>query len=425
MDAPVHPLVAMANQRLGRTVLGKWTLEEVRGVGGMATVYAARHRNGVRVALKMLHPQVSASTELRQRFAREAYLSNLVAHPAAVRVLDDDVDDVDGCAFLVMDLVEGVPLDDPRFAPFDDARLLDVAEQVLEVLVAAHERGVVHRDLKPENLLVQSDGRVRVLDFGIARALDDDRDPRLTRDGTTCGTPEFVAPEQAMGRRALVSGKTDVYALGATLFHLAAGEPVHGHGTPQELVIRAAHEPARSLRAMNVRLDARTIEIVDAALQLQIEARPTDQALLREVRAARAALCTDRHTLSHAPPEIAPAVVTSMPRRSTFRTFVGAAARRSFRVALVAATVAVIASGLQLVRARRSTTHLEKNATVLAAPHAPQPASLTPRPAAPMTTVKTTTLHVAPTTTATTRPTPKTHPMRKHGRAKEKIDVGY
>src|SRR5437588_5029683 len=100
MLEPAHnPLVAAAQARIGRTLLDKWTLEEVRGVGGMATVYAARHRNGARVAIKMLHAALSASSEVRQRFAREAYLSNLVGHPAVVRVLDDDVDPRDGAAF--------------------------------------------------------------------------------------------------------------------------------------------------------------------------------------------------------------------------------------------------------------------------------------------------------------------------------------
>src|SRR3979411_243676 len=101
----------LARKRLGRTIKGKWRLDRLIGVGGMAAVYAATHRNGARVAIKILHKALADSHELRARFVREGYLANKVCHPGVIRILDDDVDD-DGAAFLVMDLVEGVTLAD-------------------------------------------------------------------------------------------------------------------------------------------------------------------------------------------------------------------------------------------------------------------------------------------------------------------------
>ncbi|MBK7396647.1 MAG: protein kinase [Myxococcales bacterium] len=148
----------LSHKRLGRTVKGKWRLDRLIGVGGMAAVYAATHRNGARVALKMLHATISASSTVRARFVREGYLANKVDHQGVVRVLDDDVDDSDGAAFLVMDLIEGVTLADRAMERLlDDGEVLDVAAQVLSVLTSAHDKGIVHRDLKPDNLLVDRD----------------------------------------------------------------------------------------------------------------------------------------------------------------------------------------------------------------------------------------------------------------------------
>src|SRR5262249_14176759 len=133
------------------------------------TVYFAVHRNGTRAAIKMLHPDLSADRAILERFLREGYLANKVEHPGAVHVLDEDVAE-DGSAFLVMELLEGKSLDkivEERPLPIGEA--LRVTRLALEVLAAAHERGIVHRDIKPENVFITSTGDVKILDFGIAR----------------------------------------------------------------------------------------------------------------------------------------------------------------------------------------------------------------------------------------------------------------
>jgi len=162
---------ARALARLGSTLREKYKLERLLGTGGMAAVYGATHRNTKRFAVKVLHPELSLHEDLRTRFLREGYIANSVGHPGAVAVLDDDVSE-DGAAFLVMELLDGEPLDSvahrlgPRLEP---KVVIAIAAQTLDVLLAAHARGIVHRDIKPENLFLTREGEVKVLDFGVAR----------------------------------------------------------------------------------------------------------------------------------------------------------------------------------------------------------------------------------------------------------------
>ena len=279
----------LAEKRIGRTLKGKWTLEEILGTGGMAAVYGATHRNGARVAIKVLHATLCASPELSRRFVREGYLGNKVDHPGVVRVLDDDVDETDGAAFLVMDRVDGQSLcDHIDERLLDELDALDVAEQVLDILTAAHENGVIHRDLKPDNLVVDANGTIRLLDFGIARLLEDDGSVH-TKTGITFGTPGYMAPEQALGQKDRISAQTDLYAVGATMFTLLTGEFVQVADTPQELLIRIATRPARKLADVLPNVSPELAAIVDRATQLDPHDRwPSAKAMLDEVRRVQA-----------------------------------------------------------------------------------------------------------------------------------------
>src|SRR5580704_369198 len=149
MAAADEDLVERANARLGVVLKGKYSLDRVLGIGGMATVYAGTHRNGKQFAIKVLHADLSMRTDTRTRFLREGYLANRVNHPGAVAVLDDDVAD-DGGAFLVMELIQGQTIE----ALWEHHRgrlplpiVTGIGLQLLDVLMAAHTRGLIHRDI--------------------------------------------------------------------------------------------------------------------------------------------------------------------------------------------------------------------------------------------------------------------------------------
>ncbi len=289
MDGVAEDLRQEACARVGTTLLGKWHIDALIGLGGMAAVFAATHRNGLRGAVKVPWAAYSRDEEFRCRFLREGYIANRVNHPGAVRVLDDDVT-TDGRAFLVMELLDGSPLHeiaDAQGGRLDAARVLLVTDRVLDVLRAAHDQGIVHRDIKPENLFLTSDGCVKVLDFGIAR-IDDQGRPsfRTTRSGAPMGTPGFMAPEQARGRWDLVGPQSDIWSVGATMFTLLSGALVHEGETAAEIASASFTTPARSMAAAMPDLPGPLVDLVDRALALEPAARWWDartmQAALRD-----------------------------------------------------------------------------------------------------------------------------------------------
>jgi eukaryotic-like serine/threonine-protein kinase len=261
--------------RIGSTLHGKYRIDRLLGVGGMACVFAATHRNGNRVAVKMLHSELTLDEDVRARFLREGYVANRLEHPGAVRVLDDDVAE-DGSVFLVMELLEGEPLEAVwervgRRLPLQD--VLRMGLEALDVLAAAHARRVVHRDIKPDNLFVTREQRIKVLDFGIARLCDDGGSATVTRTGRTMGTPAFMPPEQARGRRQEVDARSDVWALGATLFTLVSGRYVHEAETVEEMLICAATQRATPFASVAPGVPAEVAAVVDRALAYAREDR--------------------------------------------------------------------------------------------------------------------------------------------------------
>jgi formylglycine-generating enzyme required for sulfatase activity len=256
-----------AERRIGTVLKSRYRLDRVLGIGGMATVYAATHRNLDEVAIKILHPSLSANQDVSARFLREGYVANTVQHPGVVRVLDDDIAD-DGCAYLVMDLLNGESLQARlrRLGRFQVADVLAIAKGLLDVLVAAHAKGIIHRDLKPENLFMTDDGRLKVLDFGIARALAGPS-VLMTDAGRVLGTPAFMAPEQARGQTAEIDAQTDLFACGATMFTLLSGHHVHEAASAEDLVRLAATTVARSVASVVPSLPPDVIALVDRALK--------------------------------------------------------------------------------------------------------------------------------------------------------------
>jgi serine/threonine-protein kinase len=279
-----------ALERVGAVLNDKWTLERLLGVGGMAAVYAARHRNGAKAAVKVLHPDLSRHREVRERFLREGYAANRVDHPCAVKVMDDEVisgGPDGGTAYLVMELLEGESLQDrlERGAPVGEREFLTIAETVLDVLDAAHSSGVVHRDLKPENLFLEKgegEGgrpRVKVLDFGLARLLDGQT---ITSYGLALGTPSFMSPEQAAGRIDEIDGRTDLFALAATGFRLRTGRRIHEGANPVELVAKMAHFAAPKIESYAPDVGRPFARVIDRALEFRREDRYASAAAMRD-----------------------------------------------------------------------------------------------------------------------------------------------
>ena len=282
MEAEKDP----AEGRVGSVLDAKWTLERVLGSGGMGAVYAARHRNGARAAVKVLHPELARRPDVRERFLREGYAANRVEHRGAVQVLDDDIikeGPDEGLAYLVMEMLEGESLEErlERGPPLTELELLPILNDVLAVLESAHENGVVHRDLKPANLFLNKDPTgfsVKVLDFGLARLAEA---RSMTSAGLALGTPSFMAPEQANGKKDEIDARSDIFAIGATAFMILSGRGVHEADGVLELVARMGTLPAPKLREIAPQVSEKVARIVDRALEFRREDRYPSAALMR------------------------------------------------------------------------------------------------------------------------------------------------
>ncbi|HVS02414.1 MAG TPA: serine/threonine-protein kinase, partial [Thermoanaerobaculia bacterium] len=234
--------------------IGPYRLVEVLGRGGMGVVWLAERDDGAfskRVALKIV-PDWEASDDLPRRLRAERQILAGLEHPNIARLLDGGVT-AEGVPYLVMEHVEGEPID-----AYCEGRDLGVRDRlalvlaVCDAVAAAHRRLVVHRDLKPGNILVTAEGGVKLLDFGIAKLLDEGGDGGPTRTGLHPLTPQFAAPEQLTGGP--ITTATDVWGLGALLYRLLAGRSPHAaQGTTTQAVMRAICEedprpPSRAAR---------------------------------------------------------------------------------------------------------------------------------------------------------------------------------
>jgi serine/threonine protein kinase len=282
---------ARAAARVGATIRGKWHLDALLGIGGMAAVYAASHRNGQRAALKILHPDFARDRVVCDRFLREAYVSNKVGHVACVRVLDDDMTEEEE-PFLVMDLLEGETVREAwkragRVMPVP--QVLQIADTVLDCLAACHAIGVIHRDLKPANIFITKAGEVKVLDFGVAQMRS--ATAERTAAGTALGTPAYMSPEQAMGLVDQLDGRADVFSVGAMIHALVTGQRINSGRTEQEALVMAATMPVPSVARLAPHLPLPVISLIDKALAWDRRNRFADaREMQAAVRAAQASL---------------------------------------------------------------------------------------------------------------------------------------
>jgi serine/threonine protein kinase/cytochrome c-type biogenesis protein CcmH/NrfG len=244
---------------VGRTI-GHYKIEGKLGSGGMGDVYLARDLKLDReVALKVLPPDMAANPQRLQRFEREAKTVATLNHPNIVTLFS--VEEADGVRFLTMERVIGQALD-VRITPggMSFKGFMEVARPLADALAAAHEKGVVHRDLKPANVMVSDDGRVKVLDFGLAKLQEPDRPDNLsdiktqglTREGTIVGTVPYMSPEQLQGRA--VDHRSDLFSLGVIYYQMLTGRrPFHG-GTSAETISSILRDTPHSVNEINVSL---------------------------------------------------------------------------------------------------------------------------------------------------------------------------
>ena len=218
---PAAPPVRRARGSLIGEVLDKYEVMEQVGEGGMATVYRGRHATlGREVAIKVLHPHLSASERNRSRFAREARAIEHLEHDNILRIFDYSGTDTRDC-YIVTEFVDGVTLQQlvSRHGRLSSEVVALIARELADALGYAHDLGIIHRDLKPENVMVRRDGVVKLMDFGIARFLDE---VNLTVTGALVGSPAYMSPEQAMER--VLDPRSDLFSLGTLLFHTMTGE---------------------------------------------------------------------------------------------------------------------------------------------------------------------------------------------------------
>jgi hypothetical protein len=232
--------VQQTNRVLGHALADRYELGPVLGQGGMARVHQGLDRQlGRQVAIKVLAPPFDRDREFVERFRREARAAAGLSHPNVVSVFDSGSDD--GTHFIVTELVEGETLADRlrRDGPMPPSDAVAVAVDIARALAAAHTRGLIHRDIKPGNVMLLPDGRVKVVDFGIARAAGSDT---LTNTGVVLGSTAYLSPEQAGGQP--VDERADLYSLGCVLYEMLTGHVPFRADTPIATMYRHVNEDA-------------------------------------------------------------------------------------------------------------------------------------------------------------------------------------
>ncbi len=279
-----------ADHLSGRVLDNRYLIGSRIARGGMATVYEANDlRLDRTVAVKVMHPGLGDDDEFAARFVAEARSAAKLSHPNVVSVFDQGNDD--GTVFLAMELIPGHTLRDTigKEAPLSTARTLALLEPVVSALAAAHRAGLVHRDVKPENVLISDDGRVKVADFGLAKAVS--ATTQHTATGVLIGTVSYVAPELVVEGRS--DARADVYAVGVILFELLTGKKPHEGETPIQVAYKHVHEDVPPPSQLSPGVPDYVDALVARATARDREQRPADAGVLlhhlRRVKQAIAA----------------------------------------------------------------------------------------------------------------------------------------
>ncbi len=344
--------LAPADDRLPERI-GSYAIERLLGRGGMGVVYLARQADPARtVALKVMHGP-ALNDALQARFRREAHLLARLRHPGIAHIYEAGQADIDGrpCAWFAMEYIDGRTLTEhASTAGLDHRQRLALLLQICDAVQHAHDQGVIHRDLKPANILVDRDGRARVLDFGVARVTRSDRQTLTlqTDAGQIIGTVQYMSPEQIAGETETLDGRSDVYALGVIAYELLSGElpyALRGRNLPQMARAIQETEPTR-------------ISSIDTALRGDVEtilAKALEKDRRRRYASPRALAEDFRAFLNHQPIRARPATTGYQLRKFAQRN-PGLVASFGFAmVALLAGFIASTVLYLQADQARQRT----------------------------------------------------------------------
>src|SRR5918998_5351700 len=284
-------------------IVSHYRILEKLGEGGMGVVYAAEDTHlGRQVAIKFLSASTSDTHHFKARFLREARAVSQLSHPH-IAMLYDYGETEEGFPFIVMERVKGKPLSDLLYeGELTLARALEIIEDVADALGQAHEQGIVHRDIKPSNVFINNPGRVKVLDFGLAKQLNEeqgkaDPDARTllathTRSDIVVGTPLYLSPEQAKGTP--VDGRSDLFALGALLYECITGRPAFSGASVIEIGAQILHVDPTPPSTINPRVPRELDRITLKALAKRPEARYQSAAeMIDDLRAVRARVAGD------------------------------------------------------------------------------------------------------------------------------------
>jgi len=264
---------------IGKT-LGHYEITGHLGAGGMGDVYRAHDPKLKRdIAIKVLPEELAADPERRERFEREAIAVAALDHPNIVTV--HSVEEADGLHFITMQLVEGKTLSEliPRQG-FALEKFFEIAVPLADAIGAAHERGITHRDLKPANVMVAADGRVKVLDFGLAKLMADDADDHLatqlatehlTEEGKILGTVAYMSPEQAEGRA--IDHRSDIFSLGILMYEMITGEGPFSGDTKLSVMSSIVRDTPTSITELNPRVPRHLGRIIKQALEKDVSRR--------------------------------------------------------------------------------------------------------------------------------------------------------
>lgn len=251
--------------------IGDYELLEVIGRGGMGVVYRANQKSLNReVAVKMIQENRPLDPESRQRFFTEAEATARLLHPSIVPVYE--VSEFEGQPFFSMQLIRGQTLAELlKQGPIPQRQAATILASVCQAIQYAHSQGILHRDIKPSNIMLETDGCVRVTDFGLAKLVDSH--DSLTRTGAALGTPSYMAPEQAAGRNGQVNVRSDVYSLGAVLYHALAGRPPFVADSPFQLAMQILEHDPPPVRFFEPSIDRDLEMIVAKSIQKPADLR--------------------------------------------------------------------------------------------------------------------------------------------------------